>query len=276
MRRSFTQIDVFGSSPLRGNPLAVVVDGDGLTDEDMARFANWTNLSETTFLLTPTLPDADYRVRIFTTTGELPFAGHPTIGSCRAWLAGGGRPRTPDVVVQECGIGLVRLRESAGRLAFGAPPLLRSGAVDPDLVARIERAIAAPVVDAAWADNGPGWVAVELDDADAVLAVDPDLTELPDLKLGLVGRAPAGASHDVEVRAFFPGTSGHDEDPVTGSLNASVAVWLMDRDPTLSSYVARQGTALGRDGRVYLDRDGEQIWVGGDTAIVVEGTVTLP
>lgn len=275
MQRRFAQIDVFTAVAFRGNPLAVVVDGDGLTDDEMARFANWTNLSETTFLLPPTDPSADYRVRIFTTVGELPFAGHPTIGSCRTWLDHGGTPSDPGLVVQECGIGLVHIRDADGRLAFAAPPLLRSGAVADDTVAAIERAIGADVIDATWADNGPGWIAVELADAAAVLALRPDFSAVPDLKLGVVGRADA-ADHDVEVRAFFPGANGHGEDPVTGSLNAAVAVWLMGRDPLMRSYVARQGTVLGRDGRVYLDRtDDGTIWVGGDTATPIAGVVML-
>jgi PhzF family phenazine biosynthesis protein len=278
MSRRFAQLDVFSAEPLGGNPLAVVVDGEGLSDDEMARFANWTNLSETTFLLAPVVDGADYRVRIFTTTGELPFAGHPTIGSCRAWLDHGGVPASSDVVVQECGIGLVTLRTDGARLAFAAPPLIRSGPVDGDLVAEIERAIGAEIIDAAWADNGPGWLAVELADDGAVRTLRPDLSALPDLKLGVVGRALRHADQrfDVEVRAFFPGVNGHDEDPVTGSLNASIAVWLMGRDPALRSYVARQGTALGRDGRVHLDRDGDgTIWVGGDTTTLISGSLDV-
>jgi PhzF family phenazine biosynthesis protein len=277
--RRFVQLDVFTDVALRGNPLAVVVDGDGLTDDEMSRFANWTNLSETTFLLPPTTSGADYRVRIFTTTGELPFAGHPTIGSCRAWLDHGGVPTTPGVVVQECGIGLVTVRDDGERLSFAAPPLLRSGVVEATAIAEIEAAIGVDVIDASWADNGPGWIAVEVADAATALSIIPDFRALPDIKLGVVGRADATdaeSDHDVEVRAFFPFAGGHGEDPVTGSLNASIAVWLMERDPSLRSYVARQGTALGRDGRVFIERDDAgTIWVGGDTCTLVQGIVSI-
>jgi PhzF family phenazine biosynthesis protein len=278
MQRRFQQLDVFATDPYTGNPLAVVVDGDGLTAGEMQRFANWTNLSETTFLLPPTDPAADYRVRIFTTTWELPFAGHPTLGSCRAWLDHGGRPDDPGVAVQECGVGLVTIRRRGDRLAFAAPDLIRSGPVDDDLRARIERTLGSDVVDAVWADNGPGWVVAELATAEAVVALEPDFGGTLDLKLGVVGRADpdAGSDHDVEVRAFFPGPASMEEDPVTGSLNASIAQWLMTRDPSLRSYVARQGTALGRDGRVHLDRDDDgRIWVGGRVATSVVGTVEL-
>ena len=277
MHRRFAQLDVFTTEPLRGNPLAVVVDGDGLDDDEMARFANWTNLSETTFLLPPTDPAADYRVRIFTTGGELPFAGHPTIGSCRAWLDHDGRPARDGIVVQECGVGLVTVRAGDDRLAFAAPPLLRSGTVEATAIAEIEAAIGVDVIDAAWADNGPGWIAVEVADAEAVRSIEPDFRAVPDLKLGVVGAAAAdGGDYDVEVRAFYPGGRVHVEDPVTGSLNAAVAMWLMGRDPTLRSYVARQGTRLGRDGRVHLERDDDgDIWVGGDTVSLITGTVSV-
>jgi len=277
MHRRFAQLDVFTRVPLRGNPLAVVVDGADMSDDEMARFANWTNLSETTFLLPPTDPSADYRVRIFTTTGELPFAGHPTVGSCRAWLDHGGEPRGQGTIVQECGVGLVDVRVDGDRLAFAAPPLLRSGTVEATAIAEIEAAIGVDVIDAAWADNGPGWIAVEVADADTVRSIEPDFRAVPDLKLGIVGSATTdGGDHDVEVRAFYPGGGVHFEDPVTGSLNAAIAMWLMERDRSLQSYVARQGTVLGRDGRVHLDRDDAgTIWVGGDTVTMITGTVSV-
>lgn len=277
MQRRFEQLDVFATSPFSGNPLAVVVDGEGLSGEEMQRFANWTNLSETTFLLAPTDPTADYRVRIFTTTGELPFAGHPTLGSCRSWLEHGGRSKDPNVVVQECWAGLVDIRRNDDRLAFAAPDLIRSGPVDHELRARVERTLGTEVVDIAWVDNGPGWVAAMLPSAADVLAVVPDFGDTLDLKLGVVGRVADGerADHDVELRAFFPGPSSMQEDPVTGSLNASVAQWLMGQNPSLLSYVARQGTALGRAGRVHLERDGDRIWVGGDVRRCVTGHVEL-
>ncbi len=276
MHRRFAQVDVFTAEAYRGNPLAVVVDAEGLTAGEMQRFANWTNLSETTFLLPPTDPGADYRVRIFTPTVELPFAGHPTLGSCRVWLEHVGESTLTDEVVQECGVGLVRIRRVGDRLAFAAPPLVRSGPVAPELLSRMVSVLGAEIVAAAWVDNGPGWVAAELADADAVLAVRPDFGDAPVFDLGIVGRARDGADHDVEVRAFFPGPSGAVEDPVTGSLNASLAMWLMERDPSLSSYVARQGTVLGRVGRVHVERDADGvIWIGGDVVTCITGAVEL-
>ncbi|NYJ01705.1 PhzF family phenazine biosynthesis protein [Nocardioides thalensis] len=209
MARRFSQVDVFSDRPLLGNPVAVVHDADGLTDEQMAAFARWTNLSETTFLLAPTDPAADYRLRIFTTSGELPFAGHPTLGSAHAWLAAGGVPKDDGRLVQECGAGLVALRQSE-RIAFAAPPLVRSGPVadaDLDRVARALRIGRDDIVDAAWTDNGPGWVSVLMRDADAVLAVEPDLMAFGDLDIGLVGSHPPGSEATVEVRALCLGTA---------------------------------------------------------------------
>jgi PhzF family phenazine biosynthesis protein len=272
----FSQVDVFSAEPMLGNPVAVVHDADDLSDEEMARFARWTNLSETTFLLAPTRPEADYRLRIWTPGGELPFAGHPTLGSAHAWLEAGGAPADPDQLVQECGAGLVRVRRGT-RLAFAAPPLVRSGPVSDAVRAAICRALRiedAQVVDCAWVDNGPGWVGVLLADAEAVLAVRPDLTAFGELEIGVVGPYPPGASDaDVEVRAFVP-TMGIGEDPVTGSFNAGVAQWLAgDRLP--ASYVASQGTALGRRGRVHVSREGDDVWVGGDTTLAIAGEVAL-
>jgi len=274
--RAFSQVDVFTSVPYRGNPVAVVLDGDGVPAEQMQRFGHWMNLSETTFVLPPADPGADYRVRIFTPAAELPFAGHPTLGTCHAWLAAGGTPRRPDVIVQECGAGLVTLRRTADGLAFAAPPVLRDGPVDAGLLAHIASVLridASAIVDASWADNGPGWVAVLLDSADAVLAVKPGQT---DLDLGVAGPYPAGSPAAFEVRAFFPKDGITVEDPVTGSLNASLAAWLLRTGRATAPYVASQGTALGRSGRVHISRDpGGVIWVAGGTVTCVSGQVEL-
>ncbi len=271
----FTQVDVFTDELMYGNPVAVVHDADGLDDDQMAAFARWTNLSETTFLLTPTDPSADYRLRIFTTGGELPFAGHPTLGSARAWLAAGGMPHRPGELVQECGAGLVRVRDDGGRLAFAAPPLQRGGPVDEVDVQQVADGLGidrADVIGAQWADNGPGWIAVLLRSADAVLAIEP--RGFGDIdKVGVVGPHAPGGAADVEVRAFYPGSVG--EDPVTGSLNAGIAQWLIGSGLATDTYVAAQGTRLGRRGRVHVERVGDDIWVGGDTVVGVSGTVAL-
>ena len=279
--RPFSQVDVFSSEPVRGNPVAVVHDADGLDDDQLAAFARWTNLSETTYLLAPTEPGADYRLRIFTPGGELPFAGHPTLGSAHAWLGAAGVPRTPDRVVQQCGAGLVSVHRTAGGLAFEAPPLVRSGPVSEADLARALRALrldADAVVDAAWADNGPGWVVVLLASSEAVLDLGPDASAFDGLMIGVVGPSPEGSEVAVEVRAFCPDI-GVGEDPVTGSLNAGIGQWLAgDRLP--ASYVAAQGTALGRRGRVHVEKrrgeDGrEVVLVGGATRTVVRGEVDL-
>ncbi|MGF1647342.1 MAG: PhzF family phenazine biosynthesis protein [Kineosporiaceae bacterium] len=294
--RRFRQVDVFAEEPGRGNPVAVVLDANGLDDATMQRFANWTNLSETTFVLPPTTADADYRVRIFTPSAELPFAGHPTLGTCHAWLAAGGRPANLQAAVQECGAGLVRVRlgsedggatgEATGgatggapraRLAFAAPPLVRSGAVEPGLLARVVGLLGldpADVVDAAWVDNGPGWMALLLPDAEAVLAVEPG--PLDDLFVGVVGPHPPGSPTTIEVRGFFPVSGSTVEDPVTGSLHASLAQWLVGAGRLAAPYVATQGTRLGRAGRIHVEQDPDgTIWVGGSARSVVEGTVHL-
>jgi PhzF family phenazine biosynthesis protein len=274
--RPFRQVDVFSTTPYQGNPVAVVLDGSDVTTEAMHQVAHWTNLSETTFVLPPTDPAADYLVRIFTPTVELPFAGHPTLGTCHAWLESGGSPQDPEVVVQQCGAGLVRVRRTGDGLAFAAPPLVRTGPVDDSVIAHIAGLLGLvpnDVVDAQWVDNGPGWVAVLLADAAAVLALRPAAV---DLDIGVVGLYPAGAPAALEVRAFCPKDGGTDEDPVTGSLNASLAEWLLRTGRVQAPYVASQGGALGRTGRVHvsLDEDG-QIWVGGGTVTCMIGDIAV-
>ena len=306
--RPFHQVDVFTATPYQGNPLAVVLDGQGLSEEAMQRFARWTNLSETTFVLPPTQPQADYRVRIFTPGGELPFAGHPTLGSCHAWLQAGGQPRaagSPTQIVQECGVGLVPLQRSGQTLAFAAPPLQRS-TVAPALQAQLMQALGlsdAQVLAVQMLDNGPRWLTFLLDQVDSVLALEPDHLALKALgyKVGVAARAPAdggvsliarrsrearafadhaddparGAEADLEVRAFAAAT-GVNEDPVTGSLNASLAQWLMAEGWLGERYVAAQGRCLGRNGRVQLSRDAQgQVWVGGEVANCIQGQVWL-
>ncbi|WP_353950553.1 PhzF family phenazine biosynthesis protein [Knoellia sp. S7-12] len=274
----FRQVDVFSAVPWLGNPLAVVHDTDGLSDQQMADFARWTNLSETTFLSAPTDPKADYRVRIWTTSGELPFAGHPTIGSAHAWLEAGGTPQG-EAVIQECGAGLVTVRRSP-RLGFAAPPLTRSGEVDADLRARIVTALAVDecaIVDLAWADNGPGWVGVDLGTAQAVIDVVPDIAAFADLKVAVLGRwdnahvAEFGA--DVEVRAFYADGRNFGEDPVTGSANAALAQWLIGTGALPDTYVARQGSVIGRDGRVHIEAADGEVWVSGDAVTRIKGSV---
>jgi PhzF family phenazine biosynthesis protein len=274
--RRFQQVDVFTREPYLGNPVAVVLDSQGLATEQMQRFANWTNLSETTFVLPPTTPGADYQVRIFTPQTELPFAGHPTLGTCHAWLSAGGRAANADVIVQQCQAGLIRVRQTDNGLAFAAPPLVRSGPVDPAFVSQIAAALRidpSHVQAAEWVDNGPGWVALLLRDSEAVLNVQPGLV---DLSVGVVGAYPAGNPYAFEVRAFFPKQGATAEDPVTGSLNASLAQWLLSTGRAQAPYVASQGTALGRSGRVHVSTDAAgAIWVGGGTVTCVEGQVEL-
>jgi PhzF family phenazine biosynthesis protein len=274
---AFQQVDVFTTEPLRGNPLAVVVGANSLSEAQMAAFANWTNLSETTFLLRPTVANADYRVRIFTPHGELPFAGHPTLGSCHVWLSTSGTPHGNEAV-QQCEIGLVRIRRKDGRLSFRAPPLRRSGPIDEATLAQVTKGlhlVPNSIVAANWVDNGPGWLAVLLRSRDDVLALRPDYAVLAGLRVGVVGPwdpRKDGADAQFEVRAF---TAGGYEDPVTGSLNASVAQWLIGAGIAPTSYLASQGTALGRAGRVYVERDGQEIWIGGAVTTCIEGTVTI-
>jgi PhzF family phenazine biosynthesis protein len=286
-QRAFKQVDVFTAAPYRGNPLAVVLDGQGLSDEAMQHFTNWTNLSEATFLLPPTQAGADYRVRIFSPGRELPFAGHPTLGSCHAWLEAGGKPRG-EHVVQECGVGLVKLKREGDRLAFAAPPLRKSGALDEADVALIARGLGlarADIVDHAWCDNGPNWRGVLLKSAEQVLALKPDAAILAGLDIGVVGpRGKVGVVGSrtgddgvaFEVRAFFPGNNGMAEDPVTGSLNAALAQWLIGAGFAPQQYVASQGTALGRAGRVHVQRDAAgETWIGGASVTCIDGQVRL-
>ncbi|RJX82512.1 PhzF family phenazine biosynthesis protein [Pseudomonas sp. LS-2] len=272
----FQQVDVFSSTATEGNPLAVVTGADELSDAQMAAFARWTNLSETTFLLRPTHPDADYRVRIFTTVRELPFAGHPTLGTCFVWLDNGGEAGANEVV-QECGAGLVRIRRDGSRLAFAAPPLLRSGPVEQELLQRLATGLGLrpeQIVGSQWADNGPGWVAVMLSSREEVLAIRPDYVVLKGLNVGIV--APwtgPDAEADFEVRALTGDLNA--EDPVTGSLNASLAQWMIPAGLAPAKYTTRQGTVLGHRGRVSIEQIGEQIWVGGDVQKCIEGSVML-
>jgi PhzF family phenazine biosynthesis protein len=277
MSRRFDQVDVFTEVPLKGNPLAVVHAAQGLDEATMAAFARWTHLSETTFLLPPAAPQADYRVRIFTPGGELPFAGHPTLGSCHAWLAAGGVPKAPGWVVQECGVGLVRIRREGARLAFAAPPLRRTGPLDPELLQRIAAALgleAGEVRQHQWVDNGPGWCAVMLPTAERVLALRPDMGLLGDLRLGLVGPQAPGQDTLFEVRAFVP-SMGVPEDPVTGSLNAGLAQWMIGAGLAPERYRVAQGAALGRGGRVFVERIGGEVWIGGHVTPCIEGSVRL-
>jgi PhzF family phenazine biosynthesis protein len=272
----FTQVDVFTDRLTLGNPVAVVHDADDLTAQEMADFARWTNLSETTFLCTPTDERADYQVRIFTTSSELPFAGHPTLGSAHAWLEAGGLAKDPDRVIQQCKAGLIPIRRDGTRLAFAAPPLIRSGEVSVEDVTEIVAFLDIGrdvVVDAQWADNGPGWVALLLADAETVLALHPKAAIADRFSaVGVIGPYPPRSEADFEVRAFIP-LNGLSEDPVTGSLNASLGQWLIGTQRAPSSYVAAQGTAVGRRGRVHVSQVDGQVWVGGDTVTGVTGTV---
>lgn len=284
-QRAFQQVDVFTALPYLGNPVAVVLDGRGLSTEEMQSFTRWTNLSEATFVLPPEHPEADYKLRIFYPSAELPFAGHPTLGSCHAWLKAGGKPKA-DQIVQECGVGLVKIRRDGDRLAFAAPPLRKSGPLPDEDVALIARGLGVPrtdIVAHAWCDNGPNWRGVMLRDAAQVLALRPDASVLAGLDVGVIGPrgkvGVVGARDDgcaFEVRAFFPGNNGMAEDPVTGSLNAALAQWLIGAGMAPERYIASQGTALGRAGRVFVERDADgAVWIGGASVTCIEGQVQL-
>ena len=273
--RTFMQIDVFTDTAYFGNPVGVVLEATGISDDEMQQVASWANLSETTFVLPPTEGGADYRVRIFTPVTELPFAGHPTLGTAHAWLAYSRREN--DEITQQCASGLVRIRRGAGGLAFAAPPLVRSGPVEDDkLVGQLAGMLnldKSDVVDAQWVDNGPGWVALMLADAAAVLALRPGTV---DRLVGVVGPYPPGTGQAYEVRAFFPKDGATAEDPVTGSLNASLAQWLTSVGYVRPPYVASQGTAIGRKGRAHIEQDADgTIWVGGGTVTCITGQLTI-
>lgn len=275
----FQEVDVFTEVPLKGNPLAVVVGADALSDAQMADLANWTNLSETTFLLKPSDPKADYRVRIFTPQTELPFAGHPTLGTCKVWLDTAGKSQQNEIV-QECGIGLVHIRQDGDRLSFAAPPLRRSGPVDRDLLSKISTGLHVPldaIIASNWVDNGPPWIALMLRSRTDLLSLKPDQIALAGLFIGVI--APwdpeqDGPGADFEVRAFLPGSSV-PEDPVTGSLNAGVASWLIESHLAPHSYTVSQGTVLGRQGRVHVEKIGSDIWICGSVQTLIKGSVWL-
>lgn len=273
----FSQVDVFAPGPRPGNPVAVVHDADALTADQMQSFANWTNLSETTFLLKPTQPEADYRLRIFTPASEFPFAGHPTLGSAHAWLENGGRPQRPGELVQECEVGLVKISRTDSEQFFEAPPLLRSGAVETEV---LERAVASlgitseQVLDSNWVDNGPGWLGIRLASARQVLDLAPDFVAMGRLIVGVIGPYGNGGPADFEVRGFLP-SLGIPEDSVTGSLNAGLAQWLIGSGAVAANYTVSQGTVLGRGGRLTITSEGGRIWVGGTSRTVIRGSVFL-
>jgi PhzF family phenazine biosynthesis protein len=274
---NFSQVDVFAPGPKPGNPVAVVHDADALTTEQMQIFANWTNLSETTFLLQPSHPDADYRLRIFTPRAELPFAGHPTLGSAHAWLERGGEPRTEGELIQECGVGPVKIRREGHELAFAAPPLRKSGPVDPAVLKQALSSLRIgedDVLASNWVDNGPGWLGLRLASAEAVLDLKPDFAAMGELLVGVIGAFGPGGPADFEVRGFAPGLDV-PEDPVTGSLNAGLALWLLAAGVVDGSYTARQGTVLGRGGLITITSDGSDVWVGGASRTVISGSVSL-
>ena len=276
MKRRFVQVDVFGENPYRGNPLAVIVDAEGLTTSDMQTFAKWTNLSETTFLLPPTHASADYRVRIFTPTEELPFAGHPTLGSAHAWLTNGGVPKDGNTIVQDCKVGLIGVRREENSLSFAAPPLLRSGPIDNALLYEAAESLGISrdaIIDAAWIDNGPGWMGILLASADEVLAIQPKPMKLT---LGVAGAHTTESRFAYEVRAFYSSNGITFEDPVTGSLNASLAQWLISSGRFNAPYLVSQGTAIGYAGVVKVDVDDSQVvWIGGNVATCISGEVDI-
>lgn len=276
--RDFAQVDVFSPTPYLGNPVAVVLDATQLDDQAMQRLARWTNLSEATFVLAPTTPEADYRLRIFTPGGELPFAGHPTLGSAHAWLEHGGSPHHQDRIVQECGAGLVEVRRDAGILSFAAPPTQRTGDLDEEYLEQIVSAFGIgpeQVLAHQWVDNGPGWAVLQLATAQEVLDLEPDLSRIPTAMVGAIGSYPPGSQHAFELRTFAPGV-GVAEDPVCGSMNASVGQWLTSTAAVPAGYKVSQGARLGRAGDITITADADgTVWVGGATTTCFRGTATL-
>lgn len=280
MTYRFSQVDVFSADPCLGNPVAVVLDAGGLDDESLRRFSVWTNLSECTFVLPPTDPGADYRVRIFSMNLELPFAGHPTLGTARAWLEAGGVPATAGTIIQECAAGLVPIRIDGDLLSFSPPPRQRSGPVDPHLVDEILEVLGADpahVLDTEWLDNGPGWVGVLMDSAQHVLELRPDASRHPGRwDIGVIGAYPHGAAKAFEVRGFFTeGAEPLREDPVTGSLNAAAAEWLISTGRATAPYLAGQGSAMGRNGEIFISEKGDRLWVGGRAEVILSGIANL-
>ena len=280
MTRDFRLVDVFADQAFSGNPLPVIHAAEGVSDAEMQNMTQWFNFSETTFLLPPTTPEADYRVRIFTLERELPFAGHPTLGSCHAWLQAGGRARNPNLVIQECGAGLIPIKNTDGTLAFAAPPLIRSGAPDLAILAEVATFLGITpndILSAEWIDNGPGWIGVLLNSAEAVLALEPAKTHPRRIDVGVIGAYPLGGPCAFEVRGLFADHQGAvREDPVTGSLNASAAQWMYRTGRATGPYVASQGTRIGHAGRIYVDQDASgQVWVGGGVKTVFEGVANL-
>jgi PhzF family phenazine biosynthesis protein len=278
MRRQlpFAQVDVFSPIPYRGNPVAVILDAEDLEDAEMQRIARWTNLSETTFVLPPTTPEGDYRLRIFTPGGELPFAGHPTLGSAHAWLERGGSPKVPGRLVQECDAGLVEVRRRTGLLSFAAPPTRRSGDIEEEYLEQIVDAFGIDrdqVLAHQWVDNGPGWAVVRLATAHEVLRLQPDLSRIPAAMVGAIGAYPGGSEHAFELRTFAPGV-GVAEDPICGSMNAAVAQWLVRTgEVSGGGYRVSQGRRLDRAGDITITADPDgTIWVGGNTDTLFSGT----
>ena len=277
--RRFIQCDVFSPRPTQGNGLAVVVDAQGLSDQQLKQFAAWTNLAETTFLYAPTAPEADYKVRIMTPTREMLFAGHPTLGSCAAWLHSGGVPKQPGVVRQECGVGIIDIDIAQDVPAFAAPPT-KIEPMSPGNFESIVDVLEIPpeaILHSAQLNNGPVWQAFHLASAEAVLALDSSRVRWPTFKaLGFIGKHPVGSECDYEVRMLAP-SSGMSEDPITGSLQAALAHWMRADGRLIGAVSVAQGTNIGRHGRVTVrpDTENERILIGGETHILIEGTVDL-